>query len=118
MAKKIFTDESLATLISEIRAYVDEAVLDKANASALNNYYTKTQIDNMELITTADIDTICGVFNYEDEALNYLDYNIDSTAKQVTLNSISYDDLYTTTGSYDVTIPNKIGGYDVVIANG
>lgn len=33
MARKIFTDGSLATLISEIRAYVDNAVSKKANTS-------------------------------------------------------------------------------------
>lgn len=33
---------------------------DKASASALSNYYTKTEIDNLELITIDDIDTICG----------------------------------------------------------
>ena len=32
---------------------------DKAAASALSNYYTKTQIDEMEFITVNDIDTIC-----------------------------------------------------------
>lgn len=31
----------------------------KLDSTALNNYYTKTQIDNLELITTAEIDAIC-----------------------------------------------------------
>lgn len=99
MAKKVFTDESLATLVDETKSYVDGAVSNKANAShthtvsnisdltatatelnymdgvtsnvqtqlnskadssSLSNYYTKTEIDDIELITTADIDTICG----------------------------------------------------------
>lgn len=33
---------------------------DKVDVSDLNNYYTKTQIDNLELITVDDIDAICG----------------------------------------------------------
>jgi ABC-type uncharacterized transport system fused permease/ATPase subunit len=41
---------------SNIQAQLDT----KANASALSSYYTKTEIDNMELITTNDIDDICG----------------------------------------------------------
>ena len=32
----------------------------KADASALNNYYTKTEIDGLQLISISDIDTICG----------------------------------------------------------
>lgn len=32
----------------------------KADSSALSDYYTKTEIDNMELITVEDIDAICG----------------------------------------------------------
>lgn len=33
MAKKVFTDESLGTLISEVKSYVDDAVSKKANTS-------------------------------------------------------------------------------------
>ena len=32
----------------------------KAESATLSNYYTKTEIDNMELITVDDIDAICG----------------------------------------------------------
>lgn len=32
----------------------------KAESSVLSNYYTKTEIDNLELITVGDIDSICG----------------------------------------------------------
>lgn len=38
-----------------------DAKLDaKAEADSLANYYTKTEIDNLELITVEDIDAICG----------------------------------------------------------
>ena len=33
---------------------------NKVASSTLSNYYTKTEIDNLELITVDDIDTICG----------------------------------------------------------
>ena len=32
----------------------------KADKTELSNYYTKTEIDDLELITIDDIDTICG----------------------------------------------------------
>lgn len=48
----------------------------KADASALNNYYTKSEInDSVVLITTADIDTICGttiqVASVNDEGVTF-----------------------------------------------
>lgn len=39
-----------------IRAKIE----NKADSSALNNYYTKDELENLELITTDDIDGICG----------------------------------------------------------
>ena len=42
MEKKIFTNESLQTLVEEIKSY------------------TASEIDGMELITVSDIDIICG----------------------------------------------------------
>lgn len=46
MAKKIFTDESLATLIAEIKAYTDAAI-----------------VANLVVITDEEIDAICGTSN-------------------------------------------------------
>ena len=46
--------------ISTAMNALDSAIDDKADSSALSNYYTKTQIDAMELVTAADIDEICG----------------------------------------------------------
>lgn len=37
------------------------ALDEKASSSSLSNYYTKTEVDNLELITTSDIDKICGI---------------------------------------------------------
>lgn len=56
--KKVFTDESLATFIEEIKSYINNKTSNLINS--LNNYYTKTEIDDMELITVEDIDEICG----------------------------------------------------------
>ena len=72
MAKKFFTADSLATLINEIKTAISTRVPTsrKVNGKALSsditlsagdvNAYTKTEIDNMEFITTDDIDAICG----------------------------------------------------------
>lgn len=45
-------DEAIANAIAE-------AQLNGGNVD-LSNYYTKEEIDNLELITVEDIDTICG----------------------------------------------------------
>lgn len=58
MTKKVFTNESLATFIEEIKSYINNKTSGLINS--LNNYYTKTEIDIMELITVEDIDEICG----------------------------------------------------------
>lgn len=42
--------------LSDINASID----GKVSVSALENYYTKNEIDNLELITLEDIDAICG----------------------------------------------------------
>ena len=62
MAKKIFTDESLSSLISEIKKYVLSVVSKKSDMDHSHNdtYYTETEIDNMEFITTDEIDSIWG----------------------------------------------------------
>ena len=49
--------KKIRTPDGEVHDIYDEGA---ARASALNNYYTKTQIDSKELITVADIDAICG----------------------------------------------------------
>jgi hypothetical protein len=43
-----------------VTSNVQTQLNNKASASDFANYYTKTQIDNLELITISDIDTICG----------------------------------------------------------
>jgi hypothetical protein len=61
-AKKYLTLEGLSSLVSEIKTYVNNIASNKADSSHTHDdrYYTKTQIDNYELITVDDIDTICG----------------------------------------------------------
>lgn len=39
---------------------LSESLDNKVNSSALSDYYTKTEINNLELITADDINTICG----------------------------------------------------------
>lgn len=67
---------SADAVLEEAKAYTDEQVntiqeqLDsKASTSSLSNYYTKAEIDEMEFITTDDIDTICGT-TIEDVSIN------------------------------------------------
>ena len=47
-------------VIKNLLSELETALEGKAESSALSNYYTKTEIDNMEFVTVADIDTICG----------------------------------------------------------
>ena len=49
MARKMFTDESLATLVSEIKSYTDDAVSTKANSS-----HTHTIANVTDLQTSLD----------------------------------------------------------------
>ena len=66
------TGASLATILnsSDIEIPTSQAVLNalahKADAEHNHNdvYYTKADIDGLELITVADIDTICGATIY------------------------------------------------------
>lgn len=47
---------------SYAKTYTDNALSNKADSSHSHNdiYYTKTEIDNLELVSIDDIDTICG----------------------------------------------------------
>lgn len=48
--------------ISEAMTIFEKAIDDKADANHNHDesYYTKSEIDSLELITVTDIDTICG----------------------------------------------------------
>lgn len=50
-----------------------------------------------------------------DEQLRYFTYNIDHVSGVITLYSILYDRIYEDTGSYDVTIPDTLNGFNVII---
>lgn len=56
-----------------------------------------------------------GGFDFDDENLKYFVFNFDIENKSIILHQILYDVIYAETGSYDVTIPNKLGNFDVVI---
>lgn len=63
MAKKDYLSlEGLGTLVSEIKTYVTGLLSGKADTAHNHSdlYYTKSEIDGYEFITTDDIDTICG----------------------------------------------------------
>lgn len=59
-----------------------------------------------------------GDFNSADERLKYFICHINSEKKTITLYEILWAEVYAATGSYDVVVPDKIGGYDVIVANG
>lgn len=54
-------------------------------------------------------------FDTSDENLKFFAYYIDAENKQVVIKSVLYDKLYSANGSYDVVVPNKIGGYSVAL---
>lgn len=56
-----------------------------------------------------------GFFDVSDENLKFFSCRIDEENKMIFLTSIFYDVLLETTGSYDVNVPDKIAGYDVII---
>ena len=62
-ADKAYVDEEMAAAIEEAKTDSSnkDAVILAEVQSNLSNYYTKAEIDAIELITIADIDSICGV---------------------------------------------------------
>ena len=51
-----------------------------------------------------------------DDALRYFQCHIDPVERTVTLYSVRFDLIYADTGSYDVTIPDTLCGFQVVIS--
>lgn len=49
-------------MLADSKAYTDKAVSEGVSGEHNhdNRYYTKAEIDEMEFITVADIDAICG----------------------------------------------------------
>lgn len=62
-------------------------------------------------------DTVVSDFIASDPLLRYFTYHIDFESKTITLYKIFYDKLYADNGSYNVTIPDTLGGYNVIISN-
>lgn len=58
-ALQIFLN-SLNTSLEEKYIEIDESIKSKLDSSTIKNYYTKTETDELELITVDDIDAICG----------------------------------------------------------
>lgn len=90
------------TLMSEVVIKKPDALLPENIASGVN---IAGVVGNAAL---ADFDT-------SDELLKYFTFSIDGSNKRIILHTILYDVIYSETGSYDVAIPDTIGGYDVVI---
>lgn len=58
-----------------------------------------------------------GSSDMSDELFSCLVYTIDVKTQTIIIYRILYDKLYEINGTYDVTIPDKIGDYDVVISS-
>lgn len=54
-------------------------------------------------------------FDVSDELLKYFTYSIDADNQIIFVYKILYNKLYEDTGSCDITIPDKIGNYAVII---
>lgn len=93
------------TLMSEVVIKKPDALLPENIASGVN---IAGVVGNAAL---ADFDTT-------DEYLKYFTFSIDGANKSIILCSILYDVIYSETGSYDVTVPDTIGGYNVIIKAG
>lgn len=52
-------NEQFVTINDTLNSQAD-VIANKIDNTTLNNYYTKTEVDNLELITVNEIDTICG----------------------------------------------------------
>lgn len=89
-----------------------QGLIDKAN--------TKTGKGDTDL-TTAVNRLISGYGSGESgtengfEALRYFDVYIDAQNNEITIKAIHYDKIYEDTGSYDVTIPDTLCGFAVLL---
>lgn len=54
-------------------------------------------------------------FDASDEMLKYFTYQLNAENMTIVIFSVLYDAIYEDTGSYDVTIPDTLGGYHVII---
>lgn len=106
MAKKFFTDESLSTLVSEIKSYTDDAVLTKADAGHSHSNYVPTsrKVNNKALssnisLTASDVGALPA-----DTAIpsNLSDLTDDDTHRTVTdTEKATWNAKSTFSGSYN-----------------
>ena len=104
MAKRYFTDESLATFIEEIKSYTDDAVEPKADASDLNSHVNNDDIH----FTASEREKLDGI---ESGANKYTHPNSGvnaGTYKSVTVNALGH-----VTGGSN---PTTLSGYGITDA--
>lgn len=58
-----------------------------------------------------------GGVQLEGDFLKYVSYQLDVENEEIIICNIMWDKLYNATGSYDVSIPDTVGAYRVVIAS-
>ena len=110
MAKKIFTDESLSSLISEIKKYVLSVVSKKSDVDHSHNdtYYTETEIDSKlskkpdnVYLTQAEYDALG-----DEKYTNGIKYYITDNGLEQDADTIEYDN--STSGMNASNIQNAI----------
>ena len=97
MAKKVFTDESLSTLVSEIKAYTDEAVSNKKSPRTVR-FIVGTSASGW---TTSDCDYLCDG-TADEVKINAAIQALPSTGGEVVL----LDGTYNLAGSIKLTKSN------------
>lgn len=62
LASQIVTSDGTSYDVA-MQSRLDELNANKVDNATLDNYYNKTQIDGIDLISLSDIDVICGISN-------------------------------------------------------
>ena len=92
---------------------VQEIVLQDKTITENGTYSADEGYDGLGSVTV-DVAGSGGV-NLSDGPFKHFAFNINESEKTITLYKIMWDRLYEDNGSYDVTIPDLIEGYSVII---
>lgn len=97
-----------------VEAESEEVLLKKVTITKPETLVPENVAEGVEI--AGIVGTFKGNSDMEDDLLKYFTYTINPETKTITIYSILYDKLYSDYGSYDVTIPDKIGGFDVILS--
>ena len=104
--KKVFTDESLSTFVSEIKAYTDSVASTKSNTSHTHNYAgsssaggSATSAVKLDTSTAGDANTPVYFSNGKPVACTSLDLN--TTGNAATASSVAWSGVTSKPSYYD-----------------